>query len=118
MAEHPVCGERVDGGVEGGAGRNGHGDTGTIGVPTSGEGENETSAKCEMRNAEWTDRASCSAPDFEDRTLPIKSAFRTPHSALVHVAPPPLPSQKWFRHNVPGRPSDSPLPPPAEPPIF
>src|SRR2546429_6178081 len=35
-----------------------------------------------MRSAEWSARASCSVAGFRDRTFPIDSALRIPHSAL------------------------------------
>src|SRR5438105_6173073 len=35
-----------------------------------------------MRSAEWGARASCSVARFRDRTFPIDSALRIPHSAL------------------------------------
>src|SRR5256712_7297165 len=36
-----------------------------------------------MRSAEWTARASSPATDTTDRTIPVNSAFRIPHSALA-----------------------------------
>src|SRR5256714_14633274 len=36
-----------------------------------------------MRNAEWTEPASSRMAASADRTVPVDSAFRTPHSALV-----------------------------------
>src|SRR2546421_97570 len=42
----------------------------------------DSSAECGVGNAESNARASCSVAGFRDRTFPIDSALRIPHSAL------------------------------------
>src|SRR2546427_1419711 len=97
MGDHVVGGERVDGGVEGGARRNRDGYPRTSGAATGGQRPNEQNAECGMGNEEPMRNAEFGMRNCRTTSIPTclqrgstfaraipPSAFGIPHS--VHSA--------------------------------